>query len=67
MNAHPQILLGQATDWTGQTYHERLQECATALYTHGYILPLDYDRIRNRLTLDYQSAKRTRQETARHG
>ena len=31
------LLLEPATDWTGQTYEERLTLCAEALFVHGLI------------------------------
>ena len=66
MNSNPEILLRRATDWTDQTYYERLLECTKALYTHGYIARVDYDRIENRLWQGLCRARETERERGNH-
>lgn len=34
-----------ATDWTRQTYEERLRLAAQSLYTHGFLSPVEYSRV----------------------
>ncbi|AIT81639.1 hypothetical protein [Novosphingobium pentaromativorans] len=42
-------LLEQATDWTNQTWQERLEMCASALYVHALMPSADHQRTLNRI------------------
>lgn len=60
-------LLQPATDWTGQTYEQRLTMAAELLYTHGYLAPTTYRRIDRRLNSDAIAARADRMQTGKPG
>lgn len=52
----PLRLFDQATDWTGQQLHERIQLSAQTLYVHGYLTGRQHQHIRNTLQADIDTA-----------
>lgn len=51
------LLLEPATDWTGQTYEERLILCAEALHVHGRLNARLYNQITSALRADANKAR----------
>ena len=51
------LLLEPASDWTGQTYEERLILCAEALHTHGRMSDRIYNQVTSNLRADANRAR----------
>lgn len=56
-NTPPPLILTPATDWTGQTYEQRLRLAAETLFAHGHLPHTDWQRIDNRISREADAAR----------
>ena len=54
------LILETATDWTGQTYEQRLTMAAELLFTQGYLSRAAWHRLDRRIRDNATAARRDR-------